>query len=222
MVVGYQELLIESSRFIEFLSLLGVHAERVENSFRDYHVKLLVDNMIVILYYKSSKQTFSIGTQEIKNTIQKTDIENLWYRFQYPDLQEFSGLCAYVDGSFYQNQVGWGVVLVENNQIVYTLGGRLEDSTSSVSHQIAGEIQSVLEALSYAVHHGYSTITIFYDYVGLQKWATGEWKVKSEVAQNYRIELQKYSIQITWCKIAAHTGNRFNEMADKIAKGLNV
>ncbi|MGL5956278.1 MAG: RNase H family protein [Brevinema sp.] len=223
MTIGYQELLTESNRFITLLHTLEVSAERIEDSFRDYQVKILIDHWTMVLYYKPSKQTFSIGTQEIKDPLQKSYIEKLWYQFQYPDLQEISGLCAYVDGSFYQNQIGWGLVLVENHQVIDTFGGKLHCSIEeSSSYQIAGEIQSVLEALSYAFQHGYTKITIFYDYMGLQKWADGEWKTKSKIAQKYMTQLQTYAIKITWHKIAAHTGNRFNEMADKIAKGSIV
>ncbi len=218
MTISYQELLSKSDEFISYLEKQGVIAQRKEDSFRDYHVKIIVDDVVVILYHKPTKKTFSIGTQEIKNPAQKSTIEELWGRFQNGKSVPVQGLCAYVDGSFFQQKIGWGLVLVEDDEVIDTFGGKIECPIAETSHQIAGEIQGVLEAIKYATQNNYTSITIFYDYVGLQKWACGEWKANSTVAKNYIEMLKHYSIDVKWVKVKAHTGDKFNEMADKIAK----
>lgn len=220
MTISYSELTYESDQFIIFLHDLDIKAARKDDSYRDYHVKIVVNNLTVILYHKPSKQTFSIGTQEIKDPQQKKYIEELWYKYQHKDVTPNKGLCAYVDGSFYQKQVGWGVVVVENDQVITTMNGKLTCPLLAESHQIAGEVEGVIQALNYAFQNNYKQITIYYDYLGLQKWACREWKANSFVAQQYIERLKEFPITIDWVKVKAHTGNQYNEIADQLAKGI--
>ena len=37
----------------------------------------------------------------------------------------------------------------------------------------------------YAIDHHYPSICIYYDYEGIEKWATGLWKANKEQTQNY-------------------------------------
>lgn len=217
MTKSYQELQSESQKFLSFLKEQKIDACVDEQSFRDYHVKICnVWTETVILYHKSSKGTFSLGLHEIKDLSLKSQVEELWHRYQYPNEQ--SGLCAYVDGSFYNGQIGWGAVIIEDGQVLAEECGVVSLSPEEGSRQIAGEVYGVLGALSYAEEKGYSQITIFHDYVGLQKWASKEWKAKSAIAQYYVGKLMQNRIAIKWEKVQAHTGNRYNELADKLAK----
>ncbi len=219
MTKSYTELKKESIKFVEFLNQLGIIAYVDESSFRDYNVQIKnILGATVILYHKASKNSFSIGTHNISDSTLKVQIEELWHRYQCPNIQNIQGICAYVDGSFYNNKIGWGLVIVQDNQILLEDSGIVNLSPEEGSRQIAGEVQGVLEALSYAENHKFSSITIFYDYIGLQKWACGEWKANSSIAQYYSAKMIQNRIRITWEKVKAHTGNRFNELADQLAK----
>jgi len=51
-------------------------------------------------------------------------------------------------------------------------------------------------------------------------WATGKWKAKTELTKKYKKLYDYYSkfIEINFSKVKAHTGNTYNELADKLAK----
>ena len=63
------------------------------------------------------------------------------------------------------------------------------------------------------------TGTICHDYEGIARWARGEWKAKSSIAQQYVRACQPYLKRVTFEKVAAHTGVKWNELADELAKG---
>ena len=69
-------------------------------------------------------------------------------------------------------------------------------------------------------------ITIFYDYEGIEKWATGEWTARKDVAIDYKKRVQRHlmllryehKIEIIFTKVKAHSGEEFNEKVDRLAK----
>lgn len=67
-------------------------------------------------------------------------------------------------------------------------------------------------------------ITLNYDYVGIEKWATNEWTAKSKISRyyvsEYRRLVREYNLNVTFNKIKAHTGDVFNEMVDDMARVL--
>ena len=50
---------------------------------------------------------------------------------------------------------------------------------------VSGEILGCMNAIQYAIDHHYPSICIYYDYEGIEKWATGLWKANKEQTQNY-------------------------------------
>lgn len=218
MTKSFSKLLNEGNNFIQFLNLQNITATIIEDSFRDYHIKIKCLNSNIILYHKASKNTFSIGTHEITNHKIKIQIEELWHSYKFPQEVRNRGLCAYVDGSFLNNKIGWGLILVEANKIILEKNGIVKLSAEEGGRQIAGEVQAVLEAINYAQINHIKEITIFYDYKGLEMWATKKWKAQSAIAQYYIGKLMQHKIKIIWQKISAHTGHIFNERADKLAK----
>lgn len=130
-------------------------------------------------------------------------------------------LVAYVDGSYDHSQrsYAYGCVLVFEEEVVKLNGkGDSEDFVSM--RNVAGEIFGSECAISWAVEHGYEEITIYYDYEGIEKWATGVWKANKAGTIAYKafIEEKRKDIQIHFEKVAAHTGVEYNEMADQLAK----
>ena len=61
---------------------------------------------------------------------------------------------------------------------------------------------------------------IRYDYEGVEKWVTGVWRAKTLLTSKYAAHMQEAGkkVKISFCKIAAHTGNHYNEEADQLAK----
>ena len=88
------------------------------------------------------------------------------------------------------------------------------------SYNVSGEILGCMKAIAYAIDHHYESICIYYDYEGIEKWATGLWKANKEQTQNYvkTIQEMKKEIDIYFQKVLAHSGDYYNEVADGLAK----
>ena len=63
-------------------------------------------------------------------------------------------------------------------------------------------------------------LTVYHDYEGIEKWYNGKWKAQSFVAVSYVEFVRKYasSVDVSFVKVEAHTGNPLNEEADRLAK----
>ncbi len=122
----------------------------------------------------------------------------------------------YVDGSFEGGAVGYGVVILCNGQVVEELYGAAQ--TDPAHRQVGGEIKAVLEALQWCQTRSIKAATIYYDYIGLQAWATGEWQVTKPLTKQYAAAVRAAPITLTWRKVASHSGVRWNERADQLAK----
>lgn len=137
-------------------------------------------------------------------------------------------LIAYVDGSYDHNQrsYAYGCVLVLPDEVI-SLSGRGDEEEYVTMRNVAGEILGSEQAVSWAVEHGYQAVTIYYDYEGIEKWANRIWKANKPGTKRYQafIAQKREMLDIFFEKVAAHTGVKYNEWADKLAKealGLTV
>lgn len=128
---------------------------------------------------------------------------------------------AYIDGSYdNENKIyGSGIVIVINKEkFLKKLAGNNTDLVEL--RNVAGEIEAVKYVLSYCIENNINEITIYYDYAGIESWATGSWKTNLEYTKNYAIftrEMMK-KINVNFVKVKAHSGVYLNELADKLAK----
>lgn len=69
-------------------------------------------------------------------------------------------------------------------------------------------------------YHSMEEITIRYDYEGIQKWADGEWRANKALTRDYAREIDYYrdTLKINFEKVKAHSGDIWNEAADRLAK----
>ena len=76
------------------------------------------------------------------------------------------------------------------------------------------------ESINWAIQYNKTKITIYYDYEGIEKWATGEWKANKSITKDYVrfIGEKRNSLDINFIKVPAHSGVRLNEEVDKLAK----
>lgn len=130
-------------------------------------------------------------------------------------------LIAYVDGSYdhRQRRYAYGCALVLSEDVV-TLNGSDNHPDYVTMRNVAGEIIGSEQAVLWAIEHDYKAVTIYYDYEGIEKWADGIWKANKPGTQRYKefVAEKRNEIKITFQKVAAHTGVKYNEMADRLAK----
>lgn len=130
-------------------------------------------------------------------------------------------LTAYVDGSFDSTtkRYGWGICAIDGEKTYISCGSDNKSGPSKM-HNVAGEINAAIIAMRWAASQGYDTLELYYDYQGIEKWPTGQWKAKNEYTQqyvyNYKIISEK--IKINFHKVKAHSGDKYNEIADQLAK----
>lgn len=133
---------------------------------------------------------------------------------------DYNGIDVYIDGS-YSEDLGlfaYACVFLDNDETI--LSGVSSDKADLSMRNVAGELLASMEAIKWAASNKYNHINIFYDYEGIEKWATGAWSANKEGTKKYVnfIEQYKNIISITFSKVKAHTGDKYNEIADKIAK----
>lgn len=142
------------------------------------------------------------------------------------DSTETDEIFIYVDGSYQEktDQVGYGLVIVKNDKALFKDLGkvRVEDTTS---RQVIGEVQGALKAVELALANGISSITIVYDFKGIESWMTGEWDTLSLVARDYRCLMARYMslVNVKFKKVKSHAskakgGDKWNFVADKLAE----
>ena len=134
---------------------------------------------------------------------------------------EPGALVAYVDGSYHvgNGQFSYGVVLLNGQEVLKFCEFSLDEELASMRN-VAGEIKGAEAAMRYAVEHGFSKLYIYHDYEGIAKWCQGTWKTNKEGTKAYKAYFDSIQdkLQVVFVKVAAHTGDTYNEMADKLAK----
>ena len=128
---------------------------------------------------------------------------------------------AYVDGSYNEEttEFGYGVVMFYKGEKLL-MKGSSKDADLVDMRNVAGEIQGAMKAMEFAVDNKISTITIYHDYLGISKWCSGEWKANKKGTKAYKkfYDQCKKQVSIIFEKVDAHTGDKYNEMADDLAK----
>ncbi len=134
---------------------------------------------------------------------------------------ETFGVAAYVDGSYdvATGRYSGGAVVIDGGKVT-ELNKAYDDTDQSQLRNVAGEIMGAKLAIEYCISQGYEAVTIHHDYEGVGKWADNLWKANLEMTQAYKayIAEARKKIAIRFVKVKAHAGNKYNEMADKLAK----
>lgn len=139
------------------------------------------------------------------------------------DYDTFPGrLLVYVDGSYDDSlpKYAFGCVfLLEGGEIRLAFGNG--DRPQSLKHRnVTGEMLGAMYAVRTAMMNGFHEVEICYDYEGIEKWVTGNWRSKTELTQKYAQSMREWgeNIKIIFTKVAAHSNIMYNELADQTAK----
>jgi ribonuclease HI len=216
----YEKQLKEKScKFISLLCNKNILADIIPESIREYSIKIKAKDFgIVNLYYKPTQDSYLITLQEVKNNPQV--LQKLWNELngiKEENIYMDKGYEIDVDGSYRKGITSYGVVIRKDGKVIKELSGMLDPSEVRGSHQVAGEIKAVTEAVTWCKRNRVNEVIVYYDYKGLEKWARGQWKTKKAVSKDYADFMKIENIKIHWVKIESHTGKKWNEYADRLA-----
>ncbi len=138
------------------------------------------------------------------------------------DIPEEGCLLAYVDGSYDDSlkRYAFGCVFLLPDGKIYTEYGNGDNGQSLQHRNVTGEMLGAMYAVKTAMLNNYKRLEIRYDYQGIEKWVTGEWRSRTELTQKYAHAMREWGrgIDIRFTKVAAHSNVRYNELADRMAK----
>ena len=128
---------------------------------------------------------------------------------------------AYVDGSYDDTtkSYSYGMVMMHGDDELHFFK-KFEKDDMSDMRNVAGEIEGSMAAMKYCIENGIKSISIFYDYEGIQKWCNGDWKAKKEGTKRY-VEFYKDAsrlVDVDFIKVKGHSGDKYNDLADELAK----
>lgn len=223
MTLCRKELELFGTKFVTLLNNNNFIADFDDNSFRDYLLQISIKNKLIKLgkisiYYKPSKKSYSLVTTNIKDKCAVDLINKCWDEINgFQTFSEKSGVYeAFVDGSYISGKTGYGAAIFLGDKKVKEFSGRLDDTST---RQFGGELYSVILVLKWCEINNINKIRINYDYLGIEYFATGKWQPKNNLAQEYKTIIDSCkNINIIWRKIDSHTGNKKNDLADKLAK----
>ena len=128
---------------------------------------------------------------------------------------------AYTDGSYSMTNgsFSYGVVLFCGGEKL-TFSKAFEESDLSSMRNVAGEIKGAEFAMAYCVEKGISSLELRYDYEGVRKWCTGQWKTNKDGTKSYKdyYDSIKDKLLVVFTKVKGHSGDEYNDEADKLAK----
>lgn len=128
---------------------------------------------------------------------------------------------AFVDGSYddSKKEYSYGLVALGIGKVYEDYCADFEPITVEMRN-VAGEILGAVTAMEYCLENNIGELDLYYDYEGIEKWATGEWKCNKVKTKEYKsfVDSIKNKLKITFHKVPAHTGVAYNERADMLAK----
>lgn len=145
------------------------------------------------------------------------------HRAETIELSSTTPIAIWVDGSCFPQsdgslRVGWGLLIKQDEKEIYRAKGNDIPPEALGHRNVAGEIFGILKSLEWCQAQGITEVTLYFDYQGLESWATGSWRTKLPFTQAYARAVEASGITIHWIKVKAHSGNPENEIVDQLAK----
>lgn len=171
------------------------------------------------------EQILGFSNAEFKGFMTLADAES--YMNNHPKLiKDENKAIAYIDGS-YSNEIrmfSYGAVIFYNGE-TKEFSKAFSDLELIDMRNVAGEIKGSEFVMQYCIDNNIKSIDIYYDYAGIEKWCTKEWKANKPGTMNYALFYAsiKDRLNVNFIKVKGHSGDKYNDLADSLAKSaLNI
>lgn len=171
-----------------------------------------MDYKLVIYLYENINRIKNI---DIQNSLEKNIINVYTDGSHIKNKKEYVSIGSY----FVYNNKEYNLCRICDNEILKKY--KIENNVSNPTAEFLAfseTIESIKELEGYK-----NKIYIFYiDYIGIEKWMKGEWKIEKEYIKKIKEYVNKiigkYKIKYIIKHIKGHSGNIGNERADILAK----
>lgn len=165
------------------------------------------------------RQVMGFSGASYKSFSNRLDAEN--FIKGESEKKEKSEFYAYVDGSFSKDKLefSYGAVIFKDGEVL-EFSEKFSDPELISMRNVAGEIKGAEFVMRYCIENGISEIDIYYDYMGIEKWCTGEWQANKPGTISYRDYYNsiKNKLSVNFIKVKGHSGDKYNDLADLLAK----
>ena len=128
---------------------------------------------------------------------------------------------AYIDGSFDEASgcYSFGCVFFYNGKEMHFKKSFPSDDLSPMRN-VAGEIKGAGFIIQYCMNRNIKDLVIYHDYMGISEWYNGTWKAREPGTIKYQefANKAKLEINVTFNHVKGHSNNKYNDLADKLAK----
>ena len=137
------------------------------------------------------------------------------------EIKDNFDMIAFVDGSYekFSKTYGSGIAVLDLEKD--TVEEHKEAGIDKWDQwNIVGEVEASKYAIKLAKEKGMKRLCIYHDLKNLSLWASGSWQAKNEYTQDYVRYVEDYSkyVDITFVKVKGHSANRYNDIADRLAR----
>lgn len=138
------------------------------------------------------------------------------------DEKNASIIDIFIDGSFEQSIQKYSFGMVVDHLERPTLNKSFDDQRFLVNRNVSGELLGAMYAFKWILENQQKDILyrINYDYEGIEKWATADWKANKALTKCYAVisKVAMKEANIKFNKVPAHAGVELNEVVDQLAK----
>lgn len=155
-----------------------------------------------------------VKEKENKITVSKVFLEN-----EVLECKE-NEIISYVDGSYRHSDKTFSYGAVLFNSEIYETGSKRFYNEDATMRNVSGEICGAMYAMKRALELNKEVLYLHYDYAGIENWALGNWKTNKEGTKKYKeyYDSIKDKLDVKFIKVKAHSGVKYNEIVDQLAK----
>ncbi len=185
-----------------------------------YAVKVGVKAGIYESWVECQKQVDGVSGAKFKSFSNREEAEEYLSDSPKEEKEKREGfLECYTDGSSKFGNYGWAFVVYDGSETIHTDSGVGTNTEAAEMGNVAGELAAVMRAVLWSKKNG-KKIVINYDYEGVEKWVTCEWMCRNQFTADYGKFMDKYTGIYSFNKVKGHSGNKGNDVADKLARSV--